>query len=406
MPVQLSDLNRPLICNLPQMGEVKVRNVSWESLIDLLNTLGNEDDESARARFVDNLLSQMISFPELDALAISQIHSEDILVLVDCAANVMNSGEDLAEIDSKLPPRERLYRAIKNHHRKLNQQIAESIRKSSTFWSPKPLNLMGEAMLGTSLLQGMTPKWNGAFDLLRQAERSLTFPRLAPDLLTAGSSIQALAGALAATDVTPRYWQELTSAIAGFRLPEPYLSDSLRISGWNTPAIHTTSYELPPIGTYESEQEIADRSDQVKLERLAGAYDTLVQLEWLLRRFVADTLQYRAGNKWWKQRVPENIRTEVDQRKSARETSDSLVHDLADYLFVGEIRAIMCKKDNWTDFFALPFDNDKGTVEVMFNWIEPVRKDIAHSRPVSDDEYTQFIVAAQWLTRKMRRIVE
>lgn len=268
-----------------------------------------------------------------------------------------------------------------------------------------PTGLVGEALLGSSLLKQTMTNWTGAIDLLSQARESLAVSALPPDLLSVGSETQTVGDALAATGISADYWQELSSSMAALNLAEPYLSDSLRITGWNTPSIHTTSYDLPSIGTYESDDEVAERSEEVRRERLVDAYDTLVQLEWLLRRFIVDKLRRHVGSKWWKQRIPPNIREEASQRKQERETSDSLVHDAVDYLYVGEIRAIICKGDNWRDCFVEPFGNEKGTVEVMFNWIEPVRKDIAHSRPVSDDEYAQFIMAAQWLTRKIRRVM-
>lgn len=406
MPVRLSDLYRPITCSLPQMGEVQIRNVSWKLLSDLLTTIGDTEDEGARAQFIDKLLSQMIAAPETDELEVSQPHSSDMAGLVDCAAAVMSLDEDLAEIDGELLPRERLYRAIENHRKVLNEQIVETVRKVSTGWGRMPTNLLGGAVLNPNILKPMMPKWTGTLDLLSQAGRPLKLTNLAPDLLPLGHQIRTMGDALAAANVPPDFWKDVSKSVAGLGLPEPYLSDSLRISGWNAPSIHTTSYEMPTVGTYESEEEIEDRTKDVGLERMIGAYDTLVQLEWLLRTFISRRLQEHAGDRWWKQRVPPEVRKESHSRKQQRETPDSLVHDPVDYLFVGEIRAIICRGENWRGCFAIPFDNDKGTVEVMFKWIEPVRKDIAHSRPVSDDEYTQFVMAAQWLTRKIRRVVE
>lgn len=127
MPVRLSDLNRPFPCSLPEMGEIGIRNVSWKTLSDLLGTIDDEKDESARAKFIDKLLAQMTTSPDVDEQAVSQLHSPDIDALVGCAATVMSAGEELAETDDHLPPRERLYQAIENYHKNLNRQVLEGV---------------------------------------------------------------------------------------------------------------------------------------------------------------------------------------------------------------------------------------------------------------------------------------
>lgn len=427
MPVRRSDLNRPLTCHLPQAGEVEIRDVSWKSLGDLLGTIGDTEEESERARFVDKLLAQMIVDPATDASEIAQLHSSDLVALVDCAATVMNASEDLAEIHSELPSRERLYQAIENHHKKLNQQFLESFRKSSTMWSVKPITFTEGAMQGSSIFGQTMSNWTGAIDLLSQAKQSLTAAamppnqlpansglqtmsealaasKMPPDLLSAGSGLQTAGEALAAAGMSADYLRDISSSIAALNLAEPYLSDSLRISGWDTPFIHTTSYEIPEVGPYESEEEVADRAEQAERDRRNSAYDALAQLEGLLRKFVGDELRRHVGNRWWKDRIPDCIQKGVSRRKKNRETSDSLQHDEVHYLYLSDVKKIIRRQDNWDECFGTAFVGQDTVFDAMFLWVEPVRNDIAHIRPVSDDEYAQFMMATNWFTRYINRV--
>ena len=56
--------------------------------------------------------------------------------------------------------------------------------------------------------------------------------------------------------------------------------------------------------------------------------------------------------------------------------------------------------DNWEQAFQPLFGN-KGQVEAIFLWISPVRTDIAHPRPIPDVEYQEFVVAVNWLQRRI-----
>ena len=190
---------------------------------------------------------------------------------------------------------------------------------------------------------------------------------------------------------------DILSDLACTDLPEPLLSDALRVYGLNSERIHTPTYWIPPLEPVESIQEARLRASAARRRRINDAADTLAALEQGIRTLIATQLSQRHGLAWWKRSVPPKIREECAQRKADREAAGGLSHDPIDYTYTNDLKDIILKGDNWGIVFSSIFRN-KTLVEAAFLWIEPVRKDIAHSRPSSDRDYKQFKFAATWLT--------
>ena len=189
---------------------------------------------------------------------------------------------------------------------------------------------------------------------------------------------------------------DILSGLAQVDLPEPLLSDALRVYGLNSERIHTPTYWLPPVQPMESIEDARLRASNARRRRINDARDTLITLEETIRSLIETTLSRQHGSTWWKRSVPQRIREDCIERKRRREAVGGLSHDLIDYTYTNELKDIILKGDNWHMAFSSTFRN-KPQVEAVFLWMEPVRNDIAHSRISSDRDYKQFKFAATWL---------
>ena len=89
---------------------------------------------------------------------------------------------------------------------------------------------------------------------------------------------------------------------------------------------------------------------------------------------------------WWMQRVPDDVRSNAERRKVARESmwpwhegqDLSLIHyvDFADY------SKIICRKDNWREVFSGTF-GDLELLRAKLRELEPIRNDVAHVRELT-----------------------
>jgi hypothetical protein len=198
---------------------------------------------------------------------------------------------------------------------------------------------------------------------------------------------------------------DIVSRLANTALPEPLLSDAMRVYGLSSERIHTPTYWIPPVEPIRSLSGAHRGARKAIQRRLTDAGDTLFELEQTLRELIATRLSQHYGPAWWKRQVPQTIRDECARRKQDREAPGSLVHDPIDYTFTAELKDIILKRDNWEPVFKPIFQNPT-LVEATFLWIEPVRKDIAHSRISADADYKTFKFAATWLIDAAGNAVE
>ncbi|MFQ5978814.1 MAG: Swt1 family HEPN domain-containing protein [Candidatus Heimdallarchaeota archaeon] len=118
-------------------------------------------------------------------------------------------------------------------------------------------------------------------------------------------------------------------------------------------------------------------------------YSILQDLEQTLRTFIITSLMEKYGEKWWKQRIPNDIRQNCQERK---ETNENIYpwfgeeeHDLIEYADFSDYAKIIEKKDNWREVFK-PIIRQKDVFISKLRELEPIRKAIAHSRSINDME--------------------
>ena len=56
---------------------------------------------------------------------------------------------------------------------------------------------------------------------------------------------------------------------------------------------------------------------------------------------------------------------------------------------------------NWLGKFSSTSFN-KSELETCFSWVCRVRDNIAHTRPVADDDYLMFMAGARWIQVRMQ----
>ena len=124
----------------------------------------------------------------------------------------------------------------------------------------------------------------------------------------------------------------------------------------------------------------------------------LQQVEHRLRVAVETELQELAGKNWHRSRVPgptwKRWRERKDKDHQERRDSFPLIF-YADFTDLSEI---MCRQDNWNEAFQKVFVS-KEDLKVSLRRLSPVRKAIAHNRPlVRTDQLILFSEAWRILT--------
>jgi hypothetical protein len=107
----------------------------------------------------------------------------------------------------------------------------------------------------------------------------------------------------------------------------------------------------------------------------------LTHLEQRLRQLVETSLSETEGRGWTKHRVPEPVwelwRARQDEDRLAGRPVYSAVH-YADFM---DLSAVIRRKDNWKVFTAI--FNNSDDFETSLRRLHPIRKALAHSRPLS-----------------------
>ena len=122
------------------------------------------------------------------------------------------------------------------------------------------------------------------------------------------------------------------------------------------------------------------------------------QIEHHLRMTIERKLRTSSGERWYRERVPEQILKRWQERKEGdcRQRGDSF--RLIFYADFMDLSDIICRGDNWKDAFHLLFGS-KQDIQVSLQRLSPIRNAIAHNRPlVRTDQIILFSEASRILT--------
>ncbi len=112
-------------------------------------------------------------------------------------------------------------------------------------------------------------------------------------------------------------------------------------------------------------------------------WDILTQVEQYLRSTIEKCLTKLSGSRWIKQRVPCDMRERWKQRQEEERSAGRPVYDLIQYADFMDLVSIIIKSDNWRDVFESIFKN-KNEIQISLERLHPIRKSIAHSRPLTN----------------------
>ena len=135
------------------------------------------------------------------------------------------------------------------------------------------------------------------------------------------------------------------------------------------------------------------------------AHDALLkQVEILLRQLIEQSLHSVSGDRWIIQRVPgamkqkwENIQQQEHQTTGKR---FGLIH-YADFM---DLADLICQRNNWNDVFSELFVS-REDFRVSMARLHPIRKSLAHARPLARSEVLLLVAEASRILTVLRVIL-
>lgn len=112
-----------------------------------------------------------------------------------------------------------------------------------------------------------------------------------------------------------------------------------------------------------------------------------------LRQRVEKCLKDLAGEKWVKQRVPQQIRERWKERQDEAHADGCPIYDLIQYSDFMDVTDIVCQSDNWNEAFK-PIFRNKDDFRVSMQRIHPIRKALDHTRPLCRSDILILVAEA------------
>lgn len=320
------------------------------------------------AAYASSLLSQAVIKPPLTPEDAASLSTGAWHRLASELAEEMGVASQYDALDSDMDPRDRLYEADQARWKEFGKDLALGLQPLfATFRKlAEPPPGIARVTLG---------------DVIgRSLAASLPQPPTVGSLLGSMQGIGSL-GTMA----------RLSQSLAAMK--GPAIDFALISSRINSPMIHTPTFvpalpSQPPVRRLPSPEKATQA-------RMLDAYDVLVQLEQSMRQAIENRLAAKVGPGWWRQRIPEQIKAacQLSQSKAASANDG---RSLIEYAYVDDYRAIILRKDNWTEVFEAIFGNAVQT-DACFQWCAAARVEIAHARPLTDRLYADFIFGARRL---------
>jgi hypothetical protein len=146
---------------------------------------------------------------------------------------------------------------------------------------------------------------------------------------------------------------------------------------------------------------------QVKLRITAsrpkmGAFGAIDSFENALRAFVSTKLEALAGPKWFKQRVPGDVVTRAKERRREAIRAGEAHLPLIHYTDLGDLIAVILRKDNWSELFEAVFDRAEW-LKVDIERLNANRRPTMHSRPVDPVQLCEIVFTIRRLVGWMER---
>ena len=129
-------------------------------------------------------------------------------------------------------------------------------------------------------------------------------------------------------------------------------------------------------------------------------WQILNELEQKLRQVVELRLKDLSGSDWTRQRVPQTVRERwLARQQEDRAVGRSVYADIqyADFM---DLAQVITRRDNWREAFQ-PIFKDPNDIAVSLRRLHPVRKALAHSRPLGRADVLTLISEATRIFRAL-----
>lgn len=130
--------------------------------------------------------------------------------------------------------------------------------------------------------------------------------------------------------------------------------------------------------------------------------EVLEKLENKLRECVSRTLHRIAGDNWWDERVPPDVRENAEKNKERNEKPwpwmKNVDYPLIYYVDFTGYRKIILKRDNWREAFKEIF-KDEIIIDAKLRELEIIRNNIAHNRKLTPDQYEILVVNSKHIIK-------
>ena len=102
--------------------------------------------------------------------------------------------------------------------------------------------------------------------------------------------------------------------------------------------------------------------------------------------------------KWWKQRIPEDVRNSAEIRKEKNEKQwpwyENIDESLMAYVDFTDYQKIITRADNWKEIFKDVF-HEQELISAKFKELYPIRNKFAHSRDPTEQDSKRLKLHAE-----------
>ena len=124
------------------------------------------------------------------------------------------------------------------------------------------------------------------------------------------------------------------------------------------------------------------------------------ELEQRLRQVVEQRLKNLSGSNWTRQRVPQTVLERWQARQQEDRTDGTSVYADIQYADFMDLADVITKRDNWREAFQ-PIFEDPNDIAVSLRRLHPVRKALAHSRPLGRADVLTLVSEATRIFRAL-----
>jgi len=121
------------------------------------------------------------------------------------------------------------------------------------------------------------------------------------------------------------------------------------------------------------------------IEKMTIAYQNLYIVENTLRELIRKVYG-KDVSKWWKQKVNNGIKPEVEDAMQKYPYHGYKRKDELEYTHLGQLKEIITSKKNWQDFSSYLHEKDKSSFSATIDKAIPSRNSISHCIPLKNED--------------------